>query len=328
MKHIVSFSGGRTSAYLVYLMEQKRINEGFDVEYVFMDTGIEHEKTYEFIKKCVDYFKIQITCLKGNFNQPVGEGHTFEVIDYKLLKPDYKNGAYAQMVKKYGVPTVKSAWCSSRMKQEVNEKYCSSTFEIGSYKNVLGIRSDEPQRYYGKNAWQVIKNHPYSKYELYKIFIGQSDLWISPEAKELLEARKKALKKNGISYLAELQDFSKDDVNDFWANMPFDLGIDDHLGNCVFCIKKSVGKIALAQRDEPEIELKFNKMIEAGSSRLNTGKIPKGIMYRGTNSLISIKKVYQSSSRLEIKQSLRSMKDDSSCSESCEGLDAQVDMFK
>lgn len=38
MMNVVSFSGGRTSAYLLWLMEQKR-QAGEDVHYVFMDTG-------------------------------------------------------------------------------------------------------------------------------------------------------------------------------------------------------------------------------------------------------------------------------------------------
>lgn len=36
MINVVSFSGGRTSAYLLWLMEQKR-RAGKDVHYVFMD---------------------------------------------------------------------------------------------------------------------------------------------------------------------------------------------------------------------------------------------------------------------------------------------------
>lgn len=36
MINVVSFSGGRTSAYLLWLMEQKR-QAGEDVHYVFMD---------------------------------------------------------------------------------------------------------------------------------------------------------------------------------------------------------------------------------------------------------------------------------------------------
>ncbi|AUR93167.1 phosphoadenosine phosphosulfate reductase family protein [Vibrio phage 1.184.A._10N.286.49.A5] len=44
MINVVSFSGGRTSAYLVHLMEQKRKLEGWDVRYLFMDTGAEHPR--------------------------------------------------------------------------------------------------------------------------------------------------------------------------------------------------------------------------------------------------------------------------------------------
>ena len=35
--------------------------------------------------------------------------------------------------------------------------------------------------------------------------------------------------------------------------MPFDLKIPEHLGNCVFALKKGINKIALAARDEPEL---------------------------------------------------------------------------
>lgn len=56
--HVVSFSGGRTSAYMVWLIEKLR-NQGFitaKVVYIYLDTGAEHPKTYEFIKKCVENF--------------------------------------------------------------------------------------------------------------------------------------------------------------------------------------------------------------------------------------------------------------------------------
>ena len=46
MKKIVSFSGGRTSAYLCKLISEKHN----DVDYIFMDTGMEHEETYNFVR--------------------------------------------------------------------------------------------------------------------------------------------------------------------------------------------------------------------------------------------------------------------------------------
>ena len=71
MKHVVSFSGGRTSAYLAYVMEQKRRNDGWDVSYVFMDTGAEHPKTYEFVKNVVEHFGIELTCLRTRADTPL-----------------------------------------------------------------------------------------------------------------------------------------------------------------------------------------------------------------------------------------------------------------
>ena len=52
MKHVVSFSGGLTSAYLVHLKP--------DADYILMDTGAEHEKTYEFIKRVVKEWDINL----------------------------------------------------------------------------------------------------------------------------------------------------------------------------------------------------------------------------------------------------------------------------
>ena len=80
MKHVVSFSGGRTSAYLVYLMEQKRIKEGWDVDYVFCDTGAEHEGTYKFIRQVEKNFGINITCLRAVVSQEKGVGVTYEFV--------------------------------------------------------------------------------------------------------------------------------------------------------------------------------------------------------------------------------------------------------
>ncbi|EAK8505588.1 TPA: phosphoadenosine phosphosulfate reductase family protein, partial [Neisseria gonorrhoeae] len=55
MINVVSFSGGRTSAYLLWLMEQKR-RAGKDVHYVFMDTGCEHPMTYRFVREVVKFW--------------------------------------------------------------------------------------------------------------------------------------------------------------------------------------------------------------------------------------------------------------------------------
>lgn len=299
---VVSFSGGRTSAYMVWLIESMRKSGEWaaPVEYIFMDTGAEHPKTYEFIKKCVEHFGIELTCLLGDFNQPVGVGHTYEVIAVSEIKYDMQNGPFAQLMRKYGAPHVMSAFCTSRMKNDVFEKYCNDKYGKGNYVTWLGIRYDEPAR----------------------LKIGNS---------------------RGIRYMAEITDFEKDDILDFWSCMPFDLEIQEHQGNCVFCIKKSINKLALAARDEPQLLDDWLKAIDAGSDRLNqpiekpteglfqetyTQHIKKGVMYRGSNSMESIIAKFALHSREEIYDSIRSMKrkESGGCTESCEAFAAdQID---
>ena len=141
MKKVVSFSGGRTSAYLCYLMKEKY---GDEVDFIFMDTGAEHPKTYDFIRNVNNYFNLNLTCLRGDFNQPLGKGHTYRVVDINSIGADLE--PYRQMVMKYGTPTVTSAWCTSRMKEETHDKYCNNMYGKGNYQTWLGIRADEPKR--------------------------------------------------------------------------------------------------------------------------------------------------------------------------------------
>lgn len=305
MNHVVSFSGGRTSAYLVCLIEQMRKQGEWTepVEYIFMDTGAEHPKTYEFIKKCVEHFGIELTCLHGDFNQPVGEGAKYKVVSLDECKHDMVNGPFAQILKKYGTPTVMGAFCTSRMKEETHDKYCNDKYGKGNYTTWLGIRADE-------------------------------------------QSRLKIGKRPDLRYMAEITDFEKEDVLDFWSGMPFDLEIQEHLGNCVFCIKKGINKIALAARDEPELASQWMSAINSATDRLNqptdieisdlfphkyTRQVIKGVMYRNHNSMESIIAKFALHSRDEIYDSIRSMKrkESGGCTESCEAFAAdQLDMFE
>ncbi|EPY5208204.1 phosphoadenosine phosphosulfate reductase family protein [Klebsiella pneumoniae] len=85
--HVVSFSGGRTSAYLVHLMEQRR-KDGEDVRYVFMDTGAEHPGTYKFIREVVSNWGIDLICLRVDVNPELGKGNGYKIISIDDIGPD------------------------------------------------------------------------------------------------------------------------------------------------------------------------------------------------------------------------------------------------
>lgn len=272
LKKVVSFSGGRTSAYLCYLMKEKY---GDDVDFIYMDTGAEHLRTYEFIRRVNDEFKLNLTCLRTDFSSPLGAGNGFTVVDIDSMSPDLK--PFKEMIDKYGVPYIGGMFCTDRMKLVPFTKYCNEKYGRGNYETWLGIRDDEPKR------------------------INLNNL-------------------KSIRYLAEISIFDKQDVLDFWSEMPFDLQIPEHLGNCVFCPKKSNLKLAAAQRDEPEFYHEFLTMLYGSSVRHDNKTGHWSQMYRGKKSLEQVISMFDGSTGDEIKSRIRGAKmtDTGSCSESCE----------
>ncbi len=275
MKKVVSFSGGRTSAYLCKVMIDTYGRD--NVDFIYMDTGAEHPKTYEFIKNVNEFFGLELVCLRGNFDSPLGTGATFEVVSVDSIGCDL--APFKSYARKYGTPTVAGANCTSRMKEETHDKYCNEKYGKKGYETWIGIRADEPRRLKG---------------------VG---------------------KRIDLRYMAEITDAEKPDVLAFWAKQSFDLEIEEHLGNCVFCVKKGANKIALAAREEPELYSQFLGLIDEANDREDlTKKPPKEVMYRNLQTITGIVDVYKDYSINEIRQTIRGMKslDTGSCSESCE----------
>jgi 3'-phosphoadenosine 5'-phosphosulfate sulfotransferase (PAPS reductase)/FAD synthetase len=292
--HIVSFSGGRTSAYMVWLFEQERKRfPDMKVEYIFNDTGAEHPKTYEFVRNVVEYFNIDLTCLRANVSTEVGVGTNYRVIPLSECCPDLQ--PFKDICVKYSTPSFAFSHCTREMKQTPARKYCKEKHGKDGYLTWLGIRSDEPKRL------QIVDK----------------------QVDAFAEKKKVDRSKANIRYLASISDFDKQDVLDFWSMMPFDLQIEEHLGNCVFCIAKGNNKIALAARDEPYMAVDFIRMIDSPSIvKRKNAPVEKDIMYRGKSSLTSIIKTYKDFSREDITDTIRGMKSDASgsCSESCDAI--------
>lgn len=271
MKKVVSFSGGRTSAYLCALMIEKFGRE--NVDFVFMDTGFEHPATYDFVKNVNTYLDLNLVCLRGDFGTPLGGGVGFKIIDINDCGQDLS--PFSEMMGKYGVPYFGGMFCTDRMKLKPFKKYCEDKYGKDGYETWLGIRVDEPKR---------------------------------------------LANKKGIKYLADISDFDKQDILDYWKEMPFYLGIEEWLGNCIFCPKKSNLKLAAAQRDEPEIYFKWLESIHSEDVRIDCKTGHWSQMYRGKQSLESLIASFDGATGKEIKARLRGTKstDTGSCSESCE----------
>ncbi|QHJ79794.1 MAG: hypothetical protein [Caudoviricetes sp.] len=270
MKQVISFSGGRTSAYMT--LEVLKMHP--QAEVIFMDTGAEHPKTYEFIRNFSHHFGVNITCLRVVPNAVMRKASAYEQLTVDDIGPDLE--PWRRMLRKYGHPYVGGAFCTDRMKTVPFTKYCDEKYGKGGYERWLGIRADEPNRLGNRGK--------------------------------------------GFHYLSDISDFEKQDVIDWWSEQPFDLGIQEHLGNCVFCIKKSLQKVALAAKDEPKLAAQFWQMIQ------DEDKKDDHIMYRYNNSLGDVIALFADVERDELASRMRSMRqyDTGSCSESCEAFSNEL----
>lgn len=145
MRHIVSFSGGRTSAYLVNVIEETRKSKDWNVTYVFMDTGAEHPATYDFIRNVVDYFGIELVTLKCVINPELGKGTTYRVVSIDDI--GYDLTVFTNMVNKYGNPYIPGGnFCTDQLKSITYRKWVDDHFKGEEITSWIGIRIDEKRR--------------------------------------------------------------------------------------------------------------------------------------------------------------------------------------
>lgn len=214
----ISFSGGRTSAYMLWRILQS--NNGLPDEAIvcFANTGKEEEATLEFIKDCETQWNVKINWLE--YCVVDGE-HSVKVVDFESAA---RNGEpYDELIERFhpSLPNGRSRYCSSYLKTRTTHRYLKS---IGweEWETFLGIRADEPRR-----AAKFIANpHPERKYET--IYLP--------------------LVPNGVT---------AKDVGNFWKNNNFDLGLPNingktmH-GNCDLCMLKPKAQILSLIKEKPE----------------------------------------------------------------------------
>jgi len=207
-KLLVSFSGGRTSAYMSQWLKNNKSNE-YEMIFVFSNTGKEREETLEFVDKCDKYFGLNVVWIEPIVNDEYGKGTEFIVTDYKNAS---RNGEpFENFIKKYGIPNKVNPSCSRELKKVPISKYAKS---IGwkKYYTAIGIREDEIDRMSGDRL------------------------------------------KNRIIYpLISMNPSTKNDVNAFWLQMPFDLNLKSYEGNCDLCWKKSFRKLQTIALENPKL---------------------------------------------------------------------------
>lgn len=314
MKHIASVSGGRTSmGPMITSLINTYGKEACD--FVFCDTGAEDVDTYRFIRDVAKEFNITITCLRLNMPKQKGKGGTYEIIDINQIGQDYY--AWKQLTSKYGNPFMPGGkFCTQQMKGNIFRKYCNDTYGKDNFYTWIGYRAEEGNRIWGKAASgilgklgltnvektefynQCLKDH--SVVQSLAEYVTEDDFEYF-EYKEKLEKAITMIKKKNFRFLPELCDLQKQGVIDWWKDKKYDLAIESHRHNCLFCIEKPHGTIMLAIKDCPEEAKKFLGVVESDEVAYKPNRKEAGdVMFRKGLTFRALYEKAMSSSREDI----------------------------
>lgn len=143
-KYQISFSGGRTSAYMAKLLIDN-FSDKYDFIVTFANTGLEHEKTLEFVNNCDKYFGFNTVWLEADVQHGKRVGTKHKIVSFETASR--KGEPFHEVVKKYGIPNKAYPHCNRELKLSVMHSYLKS---IGlHHKDILtaiGIREDETRR--------------------------------------------------------------------------------------------------------------------------------------------------------------------------------------
>jgi 3'-phosphoadenosine 5'-phosphosulfate sulfotransferase (PAPS reductase)/FAD synthetase len=215
---VISFSGGRTSGYML----RRILNAGLqpDVHVLFANTGKERDETLDFIHECETRWAVPVHWLEYRPLSLEQDHHPSQfVVDVVTYHTASRHGEpFDRLLTKLTfLPNATMRSCTHYLKQKTLAKYVKETWGFFEWSSVIGIRADEPRRVAKLRA----QNDRSAEY-------GERVL-------PLADA--------GVTV---------DDVMAFWATQPFDLQLRPDEGNCDLCYLKSTTKILNLIREQPD----------------------------------------------------------------------------
>lgn len=215
---IVSFSGGRTSAYMLYriILAHGGTLPGY-IKVVFANTGKEHEATLRFVRDCERHWGVEIVWVEFD---PDAE-HQTRIVTFETAA---RNGEpLADIIASR--PTQHlfnpvSRYCSVTAKARRIQKWAFKWQGWQKWYSATGLRADEPKRVdKGRARWGRDRQWP-----IFPLADAGVDVQI---------------------------------ISEFWAAQPFDLQLPNvggvtPMGNCVLCPLKGRAKLVNVLRKYPD----------------------------------------------------------------------------
>jgi 3'-phosphoadenosine 5'-phosphosulfate sulfotransferase (PAPS reductase)/FAD synthetase len=240
----ISFSGGRTSAYMLWRVLQSHggtLPE--DAVVCFANTGKEMEETLQFVRDVELHWGVPIVWVEYR-NDEAG----YAVVDFDTAS---RNGEPFKAIvqKRNYLPNPVTRFCTVELKIRAMHKHLKTLGwkdkDSDGWDQMVGIRADEPRRV------AKIRARP------------------SPET----------VKETMILPLADAG-VTKKDVGDFWKAQPFDLGLYNNNGqtmhgNCDLCFLKGANQIFTLIKEKPERAIWW-----AGIEAMSLSSKPSGAVFR------------------------------------------------
>lgn len=171
---LISFSGGRTSAYMTKMLLDNYQDE-YNMIVVFANVGRERKETLDFVKECDKAFGFNTIWIECITNPIHGKGVSAKVVDYESA--DMSGKVFEEMIQKYGLPNMNAPICTRNLKSYTIKAYMRQ-LGLKKYYTAIGIRIDEIDRAnpnYEKERiiYPLISMFPTKKTDVNKFWIDQ-----------------------------------------------------------------------------------------------------------------------------------------------------------
>ena len=231
---LISFSGGRTSGYMLrQIVDAHGGTLPDDVVVAFSNTGKEREETLRFVRECGSRWGVRIHWLEYRARSGP-KADRFDVVGFNSASRNGEPFAALIASKKY-TPNSVARFCTEEMKVNTIRLFCQERLGWTQWTNVVGLRHDE--------GWRAMKAY----------------------------ARNLEGKSPYVTVLPlDKAKVTRADVNAFWSRQDFDLGIKGIEGNCDLCFLKGRNTLRGLIRQDPSRAEWWIEQERIGKGRFTT----------------------------------------------------------
>ncbi len=286
-KLLVSFSGGRTSAYMMWWLYNKwEDRDNWDMVTVFANTGKEQEGTLMFVNNCAKQWNIPIVWIEASHRDKDGRMYSnkgwatrHKIVTFETASR--RGEPFEEVISCLGIPSTNAPFCSDQLKRKPIERYLRSIGWKG-YHKAIGIRADEVDR--------INVNHE-------KLKILYPLIMLNPKTKQEI-----------------LNVFTRNELG-------VELFIDADLGNCDNCWKKDLPRLCRNAKKDRFSFMWWQRMIDKyGQTNPRPTKLkPPFNFFRGNLSADDIVKIADAKNEVLI-EAMAVEQRLNGCGESCEAF--------